>query len=86
MDSTLLNLENLEQLEIYWQYSEKQLSESVHTMVNNTKYTHTDEMFISFIVKKKSIVLECGQIQIIKWNSAFDQIVTFALKLPSIYK
>ena len=65
MDSTLLTLEDLEQPEIYWQSCVKQLSESVHIMVNNTKYTYTDEVFISFIDKKKSVGLEYGQTQII---------------------
>ena len=62
MDSTLLTSEDLEQPEIYWQYSEKQLSESIHIMVSNTKYTYRDEVFISFIDTKKSIVLEYGQV------------------------
>lgn len=34
-------------------------------MVSRKKYTYTDEAFISFIDKKKSIVLEYGQIEII---------------------
>jgi len=31
-------------------------------MVSNTKYTYRDEVFISFIDTKKSIVLEYGQV------------------------